>query len=777
MSRLIKAVLFGCFIPFSLSAQKKSAEMPLQCTGKLPADFTTLSVVKSEMQMADEKKQYKGSSSVNSKKSEFITQSNYIIDELLLSGRVLFNDSVSAFLSDILDEILATETDLRKKLRVYALRSNSVNALTTNNGIIFVTTGLISEVENEAQLAFILAHEITHFEKRHVINSYLENDKIFSGSGSYRYNTYDDRIEAASSYSKELEYQADSNGIYRISQTRYALNEAVNSMDILQFADLPFDEMPFNASFLSAGDAVIPDMFYLDSVEPINLDRLENENDSRSSHPNIKSRREKLKNYYAGLKNSKSVEKYLNGKARFEQIRQIARKETIRIMLSDREYAESIYESLIMLKSDSTNTFYQKAIVKALYGIAKYKTAEEYSETAKSYGSFEGEIQQCIYLFKKLTAMQANFIACRHLYDLAKNESSGFYRDICNDLFVDLVNKYEFDYEKLKAKSDEFSEKLKTVNATDTVTVIDTVTVKEEDDNGSKYEKLRKQKTESVVKEEKTTIDPENHEFYFGLFTDIIDDPEFKNYVKSIETIAAEEKEREKEKEKIESKLTYYQKNQKELTEKQQRRKKGVALGIDTLIIVDPFYFELDRRREISVVNSEKKLVSFSVDIKELSGQAGITSTMIAPKLFTESDVANYNRMSLFNFWAGERLDHENIDIIPLETEYAAEAAKEIGTQKIMYSGVFSYTEMKDHVGWAIVATIIPYTAPFGLYYLLKPNTHTLYYTLVFDIETGICNLNESIHFNMDDKRGMIKSSIYDLMLQVKKEPAIKLKE
>jgi len=772
---MMKLLITACLISFIsfCSAQPVKKELPIQCSGKLPGDFTTLSSVKSEIQIQKEKSEYKSSSRVNNQKSQFISQSNYIIDELLLSGRVIFNDSISGFLSGIMDIILADEEELRKKIRIYALRSNSVNALTTNQGIIFVTTGLIAEVENEAQLAFILAHEITHYEKRHVINSFLENEKIFSSSGSYRYNTYDDRIEAASSYSKELEYQSDSMGIHRIAKTKYSLQESVNTMDILQFADLPFDEIKFDPSFLNGGDIIIPEIFFLDSVEPIDLDRLENENDSRSSHPNIKSRRERLKNYHQKLKSSTATEKYLKGKDHFDRVQLLARNESIRIMLNDRRYAETIYESLVLLKNDSANMYYKKAIGKALYGAAKYKTADDYSETADSYGRYEGEIQQCMYMLKQLTPEQINFLACRYLYDLSGSVNSKFYKDIRNDLFIDLINEYKFNYEYLKLKTQEHIEKTKVVEIHDSLLIKDSL-VENITEEGSKYERLRKQKTEAVTKVEKTTIDPKHHEFHYGTFSDLIENPEFIGFMNEMSKLAEEEKSDKNEKEKIESKLTSYQKNQKEMMDRQKRIKKGVSLGIDSVIIVDPFYFELDRRRAIAMVDSEKKLVNFSVDIKDLAQKAELNTQIIAPKLFTESAVADYNNMSLFNFWVGERLDHENIDIIPLESEYAVVATDHLGTNKIIYSGVFSFREQKDNIGWAILASIVPYTAPFGIYYLAKPNVHTYYYTLLFDVETGVCQMNETIHFNMEDKRGMIRSCIYDLMLQIKREPKLK---
>src|SRR6185436_10736392 len=47
------------------------------------------------------------------------------------------------------------------------LETNDVNAFAGPNGYIFVTRGALSRMENEAQLAGVLAHEVTHVLHHH----------------------------------------------------------------------------------------------------------------------------------------------------------------------------------------------------------------------------------------------------------------------------------------------------------------------------------------------------------------------------------------------------------------------------------------------------------------------------------------------------------------------------------------------------------------------------------------------------------------------------------
>jgi predicted Zn-dependent protease len=49
------------------------------------------------------------------------------------------------------------------------IESSEINAYSTPGGYVFVTTALLSKMENEAELAGVLAHEIAHVTERHIV--------------------------------------------------------------------------------------------------------------------------------------------------------------------------------------------------------------------------------------------------------------------------------------------------------------------------------------------------------------------------------------------------------------------------------------------------------------------------------------------------------------------------------------------------------------------------------------------------------------------------------
>jgi predicted Zn-dependent protease len=58
-------------------------------------------------------------------------------------------------------------------------RDPQPNAFALPNGSIYVTTGLMTLIDNESQLAAVLAHELTHVMRRHTYAANRSNRKKF----------------------------------------------------------------------------------------------------------------------------------------------------------------------------------------------------------------------------------------------------------------------------------------------------------------------------------------------------------------------------------------------------------------------------------------------------------------------------------------------------------------------------------------------------------------------------------------------------------------------
>lgn len=133
MKILVVILFIGVIL--NIKSQDFNNYKPLICSGPLPIDFTDRT---SEKAAKEIKTNINSSDSYidQKKKAFFLLKSNYMIDELLMSGRVLFGDPVSEFVNTVADKLLESEPKLRKELRFYCLKSNVTNAFCTNQGII-----------------------------------------------------------------------------------------------------------------------------------------------------------------------------------------------------------------------------------------------------------------------------------------------------------------------------------------------------------------------------------------------------------------------------------------------------------------------------------------------------------------------------------------------------------------------------------------------------------------------------------------------------------------
>ncbi|MBX7052510.1 MAG: M48 family metallopeptidase, partial [Flavobacteriales bacterium] len=232
---------------------------PLESVGEIPAEFRSMTankVRKAQIEEDHSDRTIREQRTVN----DFLLRNNYFVDELLNSGKVLFGDPLSQYVNDVANKLLIQDEALKSKLRFYILKSDEVNAFATNVGVIFITVGLLAKIENEAQLAFVLAHEIAHVEKFHSIESVLAADKLLNGNRR-DYSNYQSKIRVLSSFSREKEFEADSVGFFRYIKSGYSPEASSQMMDVLRENEMPLYEFAFDPSFLEIDQMQFPEEF------------------------------------------------------------------------------------------------------------------------------------------------------------------------------------------------------------------------------------------------------------------------------------------------------------------------------------------------------------------------------------------------------------------------------------------------------------------------------------------------------------------------------------
>lgn len=351
---------------FCVAQPQPQTYEPVKPSGEIPKDM----IIKSSKKYEIEKSTISKDESKKDRKTKesFYLSTNFEIDKLLLSGQVSFNDPITTYLNKIVDVLLKDEPELRKQIRVYTMKSTSMNAFATNQGIIFVNLGLLARLKNEAELAFILAHEITHVEEKHSLNKYLKVQTVKQGKNIYKDLSLDDKLATVNHYSRELETEADEHGLERYLKAGYSLDAIEGSFTALSYAHMPFVEYEFNYKWLESNTFIFPREF---GREKINTPKPLEDDDTTSTHPSIQQRKA---NILAKVKdtNADGRKVYWVSETDFAAAKEFAQFEVCRLHLARQRYDLAIYEAQALQQQYPNNLFLKKVIMHAMASMAYY---------------------------------------------------------------------------------------------------------------------------------------------------------------------------------------------------------------------------------------------------------------------------------------------------------------------------------------------------------------------------------------------------------------------
>ena len=116
------------------------------------------------------------------------------------------------------------------------VEDETVNAFALPAGYIFVHTGLLAYVENDGELAGVLAHEIAHVDRKHSMNAIKRQlgmallfQLFFSDAGEEMAKIGNLALNLTQlGYGREAEYEADRYGVFFMEKAGYSRDEILN---------------------------------------------------------------------------------------------------------------------------------------------------------------------------------------------------------------------------------------------------------------------------------------------------------------------------------------------------------------------------------------------------------------------------------------------------------------------------------------------------------------------------------------------------------------------
>lgn len=697
----------------NLKAQEISYA-PLQCEGPIPEDFLQLS----------SEKVLKANEQINSKKlsdkeksiqTEFVFKSNYKINQILMSGQVLYGDPLTKYINKLADILLKQDPELRSQLRFYTLKSTLPNAFSTAQGIIFVTTGLLAQVENEAQLAFILCHEIAHYNLKHTYIHFKAEKNLGNLNGNNRGN-FEQTLKKLNSYSKAHELEADKRGFELYSKTNYSPSQAIKSFDMLLYSYLPFDEIEWSPSYFEDSFFLMPKRFYLNEVKEISAD--EDENDENSTHPNLLKRKTALMELLDTLPNSSNL--FLTTEGYFETMQHQVRIEIAYNYIILTAYEKAFYHAYLLEKKYQDYDFSNQIKAMALYGIYKHKLALDNFKYG-NYKDCEGESQRVYYLLNEISGIDLNIIACRQIWEYyLKDKQNQFLKTLARESLNDVfgLSKKSRTYFLTKTKP----EKLPNIE--------DSESTKE-----TKVDKVKKRKKQTSI-EDSTSF---SSDFTSSAFINLFKVNEFERALKIASVSKAEVVPI--------VKLTHAEK----LKAKEKIKNHGVALGIDTLIMLNPTYTGPSSKSNQAVMKEEEEKEIYLAEIYKSLAKSNRLHLTILNTLDKENlNTSAWNSFMLFNQWMTERINNDTLSMQLFFKTAVLDLSRSYNSNYLAISG---------------------FRSTGGLGFNITSNNNFTYYMALFDLSTSKLTFYEYKTLTSKVRPEVLKSLVYSTFYQLKAKP------
>ncbi len=110
------------------------------------------------------------------------------------------------------------ETDL-PRMTIRVIKNPEPNAVVYANGVCYLTSGMLAQVENEDQLAMIIAHELVHYTRRDSLEAFVRDTALGS-----------ELTEAGDHFTSAAEKRADLEGMGLIRQAGYCPQQILDML-------------------------------------------------------------------------------------------------------------------------------------------------------------------------------------------------------------------------------------------------------------------------------------------------------------------------------------------------------------------------------------------------------------------------------------------------------------------------------------------------------------------------------------------------------------------
>jgi len=330
----------------------------------------------------------------------------------------IFRSEFDPVVKSLIERLRKNNPKVPQDLKILIAKDNMPNAYCLADGTFVINMGLYSWLDNDEQIAAVIAHELGHKIDDHTFKMALgivEQDQLdkstvqnikettensTQGRNQKAFDLFKNRIYKKSVEKRKQEMQADSLGYTIFKRSDFNKNEFVNALQKLQNFDtisprvlkvetykklyhLP--KQAFNEKWMKKEDFSLYNYnFYKEKLNK----------DSLASHPEMAKRIEKLKKTFPELnisvESGKPSESYLS-------LKKIARMEILPNYFHSEDYGVGIYSAMQFLQDEEDEKYYKAWLGKCFakiyearknYNLNRYLDRIEPKNQSESYQQF-----------------------------------------------------------------------------------------------------------------------------------------------------------------------------------------------------------------------------------------------------------------------------------------------------------------------------------------------------------------------------------------------------
>lgn len=289
----------------------------------------------------------------------------------------IFKSPLDADVALLIAKLRKNNPEIPQKLRILIAKDNAPNAFCLADGTFVINLGLFHLLDNEDQMASVLAHELGHNIGKHTLYDFVHyirlNQMDKSTVRTIKTSLYNrnhkafellrNRLYKKSEESRRKEISADSLGYALFRKSEFAKPEYINALQNLKTYDtilpIPVREETYRKYFGLPGLSFKDQWMQKEDFSVYNYKKINTkiDEDSVATHPEIPQRILALQNYFSELKNELPSAK---PSAMYQKAEYIAKMEILPNFVHAEQYGLGIYTCLQFLQENTESAYHEK---------------------------------------------------------------------------------------------------------------------------------------------------------------------------------------------------------------------------------------------------------------------------------------------------------------------------------------------------------------------------------------------------------------------------------